>query len=121
MIQITKLGRLGLLSKENMDEVSLIQPFISSKRLNASEIAIFNLPAAPVVQQSKEMREVSIPPEVYKGEGHQLFDFLATTLRDFILEHKSKCVLPCKMERQCVYLRPGQCPCVRPMCFISLY
>jgi hypothetical protein len=47
------------------------------------------------VQESKEMKEVSIPPEVYKGTGHQLFDFLAATLRDFILEHKSKYVRGC--------------------------
>ncbi|KAF5830028.1 hexokinase [Dunaliella salina] len=44
----------------------------------------------PSKVECTEMTEVSIPPNVYKGTGQQLFDFLATTLKDFIKEHKSK-------------------------------
>lgn len=40
------------------------------------------------------MEEVAIPVEVYTGTGAQLFDFLATTLKAFIMGHRGsgKCV-----------------------------
>lgn len=46
-----------------------------------------------VLQEGMDTREMSIPQNVYTGPGHQLFDFLATKLRDFILEHTKGCVL----------------------------
>ncbi|KAG2425714.1 hypothetical protein HXX76_013556 [Chlamydomonas incerta] len=36
-----------------------------------------------------DVAEVALPREVYEGTGAQLFDFLATTLRDFIWRHSA--------------------------------
>ncbi|KAG2452945.1 hypothetical protein HYH02_002282 [Chlamydomonas schloesseri] len=36
-----------------------------------------------------DVQEVALPREVYEGSGQQLFDFLATTLRDFIWRHSA--------------------------------
>eukprot|EP00200_Dunaliella_tertiolecta_P001167 CAMPEP_0202363440 /NCGR_PEP_ID=MMETSP1126-20121109/15231_1 /ASSEMBLY_ACC=CAM_ASM_000457 /TAXON_ID=3047 /ORGANISM="Dunaliella tertiolecta, Strain CCMP1320" /LENGTH=332 /DNA_ID=CAMNT_0048957851 /DNA_START=15 /DNA_END=1010 /DNA_ORIENTATION=- len=60
---------------------------LGGTNMRVLHVVLSEEPSKVVCKECTEMTEVSIPPNIYKGTGQQLFDFLATTLRDFIMEH----------------------------------